>query len=213
MLEHSKSTGIFIAYNLANGFAHSGIDNGAHIGGLIGGICLGYLLSRPLEFSARNKLFTKQLGLACIAGVVLLSGLTIIITHRNDHVNAELHFISADAHLRKDEVKVLDIANEWLKKSGKSAAANKLTADKLDSEVIPRMQKLYDSIANPIVDSDSKYFELQSALVRYLSDRLAYYKLASRTLRTNDYALALETKKYLKAVENDLEAIKNINAH
>jgi rhomboid protease GluP len=213
ILEHSKSTAIFIAYNLLNGFTHSGIDNGAHIGGLIGGICLGYLLSRPLEFSARNKLFTTKLGLACLSGVLVLSGLTIIITHRDEHVNAELHFISAQTHLLKDETKIHDLANEWLNKSGKSAVANKLTADKLDSEVIPQMRKLHDSIANPTVDSNSKYFELQNVYMRYLSDRIAYYKLVSRSLRTNDNGLALEAQKYLEAVAQDLDAIKGINAN
>jgi rhomboid protease GluP len=213
MLEHSKSTAIFIAYNLLNGFTHSGIDNGAHIGGLVGGICLGYLLSRPLESSARNHLFTKQLGIACASGVLVLAGLTIIIAHRDDHMNAESHFIFAEAKFVKDETSIRELANEWLRKSGKSDVANKLTADKLDSEVIPQMQKHYDSIANPIVDSNSKYFELQSLYIKYLSDRITYYKLASGSLRNNDSGLALEAKKYLEAVALDLDAIKNINVH
>jgi len=213
MLKHSKSTAIFIAYNLLNGFTHSGIDNGAHIGGLVGGICLGYLLSRPLEFSARNYLFTKQLGIAFASGVLVLFGLTMIITHRDDHINAESHFIFAEAKFAKDETRIRELANDWLRKSGTSSAANMLTADKLDSEVIPQMQKHYDSIASPIVDSNSKYFELQSLYIKYLGDRIAYYKLASGSLRNNDSGLALEAKKYLDAVAVDVDAIKNINVH
>jgi rhomboid protease GluP len=38
---------VFILYNLMNGVGHQGIDNACHIGGLLGGVLMGWLLSQP----------------------------------------------------------------------------------------------------------------------------------------------------------------------
>ena len=38
---------VFIFYNLANGFGHQGIDNACHVGGLLGGLLMGWLLAQP----------------------------------------------------------------------------------------------------------------------------------------------------------------------
>ncbi|MDP2824818.1 MAG: rhomboid family intramembrane serine protease [Sulfuritalea sp.] len=35
--QRQKSATVFILYSLFNGFTHAGIDNAAHVGGLIGG--------------------------------------------------------------------------------------------------------------------------------------------------------------------------------
>jgi rhomboid protease GluP len=43
-----SSTMIFVGYNLLFGFASTGIDNAAHIGGFVTGALVGALLTRPL---------------------------------------------------------------------------------------------------------------------------------------------------------------------
>jgi membrane associated rhomboid family serine protease len=51
---------LFVAYSLLNGARYRGIDNAAHIGGLLGGFLLGYLLSRPLTPDRDNQPWTRQ---------------------------------------------------------------------------------------------------------------------------------------------------------
>jgi len=48
MKTHAVSMGVFITYILVNGLARTGIDNAAHVGGLIGGLVMGYAFARPL---------------------------------------------------------------------------------------------------------------------------------------------------------------------
>ncbi|MBU0975551.1 MAG: rhomboid family intramembrane serine protease [Patescibacteria group bacterium] len=58
----------FVAYNLVFGFIAPGIDNWAHIGGLVGGILLGFVFDPALSFdpSPIKKILPKILGVASI---------------------------------------------------------------------------------------------------------------------------------------------------
>jgi hypothetical protein len=74
-----KSTGGFILFNVAYGMSHAGIDNAAHIGGLVGGFACGL----PLSVSLRNPQgsvsdsFRNVLSccIAVLVGVVVLLAL------------------------------------------------------------------------------------------------------------------------------------------
>jgi membrane associated rhomboid family serine protease len=55
-----NSAMVFIAYNLLYGAGIQGIDNAAHLGGLIGGLIMGYLLSRPLTAGRNQRAWTRQ---------------------------------------------------------------------------------------------------------------------------------------------------------
>jgi len=61
------SIGVFVAYNLLNGL-HGGIDNAAHIGGLISGLLLGYSFYPGLTHSQDSKL---NYGIPVILIIVL----------------------------------------------------------------------------------------------------------------------------------------------
>jgi rhomboid protease GluP len=69
------SIGIFVAYNLLNGMK-GGIDNAAHIGGLISGLIIGFSFYLSLvkpESKTRNLMISS----ATLAGILLFSILTI----------------------------------------------------------------------------------------------------------------------------------------
>lgn len=69
------SIGIFILYNLLNGFTRQGIDNAAHIGGLASGCLLGafYLLADKLAKSKQQKRLYPRIGEAAVGLLVVLS--------------------------------------------------------------------------------------------------------------------------------------------
>lgn len=69
---------IFIVFNLLNGFADRGIDNAAHVGGLIGGCLLAYLLPErfDLEHFVRNFRRRAIAGIAVV--IVATTGLAAI---------------------------------------------------------------------------------------------------------------------------------------
>jgi len=60
----------FVGYNLAYGFGKEGVDNAAHLGGLLVGLALGALLHRPLPATAaRSRL---RIGLVCAGASLIL---------------------------------------------------------------------------------------------------------------------------------------------
>jgi rhomboid protease GluP len=68
---------LFAGYNLVYGFANPGIDNAAHIGGLVTGTLIGALLTRPLpppEGHSRFGRYVVAVGLVAlmVAGTLLL---------------------------------------------------------------------------------------------------------------------------------------------
>jgi membrane associated rhomboid family serine protease len=69
------SVSIFVAYSLMNAARYRGIDNAAHLGGLIGGFVMGYILSRPLTVDRNTKLWTLQWATA----LTLAGGAAIVI--------------------------------------------------------------------------------------------------------------------------------------
>jgi rhomboid protease GluP len=60
------STSIFVTYSLFFGFAASGIDNAAHLGGLAAGFAMGFIGARPLETNARAAGNTPRIALAIV---------------------------------------------------------------------------------------------------------------------------------------------------
>lgn len=72
MVEHRNSMLLFLGYNLFFGFIHPGIDNAAHLGGLVGGFLLGLALARPVDAEYRAEHGSTRLVTVAIAGAALL---------------------------------------------------------------------------------------------------------------------------------------------
>ncbi|HYE38700.1 MAG TPA: rhomboid family intramembrane serine protease [Ramlibacter sp.] len=65
------SEGVFLAYALANGFSRAGIDNAAHLGGLLAGAGLAWVLAGKIEAPAGRRGALRAAGAtAALAGVV-----------------------------------------------------------------------------------------------------------------------------------------------
>ena len=58
--KHWISTSAFVLFNLVNGAIQPGIDNAAHVGGLLSGFALGFMLARPLDNVIRKHFPVSQ---------------------------------------------------------------------------------------------------------------------------------------------------------
>ncbi len=65
------STSVFVIYSLFYGFTQAGIDNAAHLGGLVGGFAAGLILARPLDLLTRRRNLQRALLATLLAAVTL----------------------------------------------------------------------------------------------------------------------------------------------
>jgi membrane associated rhomboid family serine protease len=72
-----NSAMVFIAYNLLYGAGIQGVDNAAHLGGLIGGLIMGYILSRPLTADRNQRAWTQQ----WVATFAVCGSATLLTVH------------------------------------------------------------------------------------------------------------------------------------
>lgn len=91
------SIAVFVGYNLIYGLK-GGIDNAAHIGGLLGGLCIGYALIPSLKKQHENNLKFGTIGLLTI--LILVSSFVVYKKIPNDigTYNAKIkEFVSMEA--------------------------------------------------------------------------------------------------------------------
>jgi membrane associated rhomboid family serine protease len=81
---------VFIAINLLFGATYPGIDNAAHLGGLIGGFLLGFLLARPLDAEPASPVRERLsvVAIAIIVGVATL--VSFVRSPSSDSLLAEM---------------------------------------------------------------------------------------------------------------------------
>jgi rhomboid protease GluP len=93
------SIAVFVGYNILNGLKpNSGIDNAAHIGGLIGGLVIGYTLIPSLKKPDEIKLEYATIGLLTV--IILLSSFVVYKRIPNDIGNYDTKikkFVSMEA--------------------------------------------------------------------------------------------------------------------
>lgn len=79
VLAQRNSLFAFLGFNLFFGFVHPGIDNAAHIGGLVSGFVLGHLLARPLDPAIRARMGARKFVVtAVVYGALLIAAILMI---------------------------------------------------------------------------------------------------------------------------------------
>jgi membrane associated rhomboid family serine protease len=99
------STILFIGYNLVYGFINEGIDNAAHIGGLVVGAISGWFLLRELPRTDTEPRSHRLRGLALVAGLAALVSSTLILKSQDpltEIIKAEELFFAGDTDQAMD---------------------------------------------------------------------------------------------------------------
>jgi len=82
MNAHRNSALLWGGYSLLFGAANAGlIDNAAHVGGLLGGFAIGWLLARPVDPQVRRQPGGMQLAGAFLGGALILGGAFWAVMH------------------------------------------------------------------------------------------------------------------------------------
>ena len=79
-----KSSLLFAVYNIVFSATRAGIDNSAHIGGVVGGIAMGWLVALPVDRAIRDRQTGRRIVVSIIAIIVMIVA-GVALTPRFDY--------------------------------------------------------------------------------------------------------------------------------
>jgi rhomboid protease GluP len=175
----------FIAYNLLNGVAHSGIDNACHIGGLVGGFAMGWLVARPLDPEARHE---EVPGLAAgfLIGMVALFALSWPLTHPSPETLAKRQFRLALTPFVTLESQALSRAAQLLDLRSKKEISEHDWARRQLREVLPLWERADDAVYGLDTAHNAGLEQTKAALLNYLNSRKLGVQLQAEATQADD---------------------------
>jgi rhomboid protease GluP len=208
MNEQRNSMLAFIAFNLFYGFSHAGIDNGAHIGGLLGGAVAGFALARPVDPIRRQSPETGRLMAAFAVGAILLGAAGLFLHGGSENAAQERRFKLALRDFYSMEKQVLADANSLIGKANAKTITDTDFADAMSLNIVPRWEEMDRKLLEAHLEPASKQFALQQAMSKYARDRASSGKLLAQAVRASDAQLMARADEQSKVVKADIDAIR-----
>jgi membrane associated rhomboid family serine protease len=143
---HWISTSVFVLFSLVNGAIQPGIDNAAHVGGLLSGLVLGYVLARPLDAKVRReRAFNRSLAAGAFISIAVFaaiwqargigSGLTI----------PEQYFRTHSAYVA-GETKNLQLWSELATRATNGSISDAELGQRFEQDILPFWQTQKDQL-------------------------------------------------------------------
>jgi rhomboid protease GluP len=200
--------GSFIAYNIIYGAARTGIDNAAHVGGLLGGFAAGALLIRPLALGRPSE--PRRPALVSAAAVAL-AGVVVLVMPR------PLEFQTIIKDFAGSESKIIDAYNATTESFDAQKIDGPQAADQMEHTELPPWHAAQSKLAS---QSDAwlaknRATPLQERLLMLLGQaaqvREAGWIRMIAALRSGDRAAAAEVAHETEAgVRTIMTAIRNL---
>lgn len=197
----------FILYNLIAGFLMPGVDNWAHLGGLIVGFAMGFFLARPVAEERHRSL--PRLGAAALLAVVIVAGASIPLENLNRQGLIEAKFTKAMNRFHVNERRALDdyaiLASQYAQKRINEVSFSAA----VESRLIPQWDRMYGTFHAIPLDQTSRYGSLRDELLHYIDSRRELYRLLASGVRENDKDLGAK----VSVVEGKINAeVQQISA-
>lgn len=192
------SVGIFVLYNLLSGIQTEGVDNAAHIGGLICGIFIG--LTMALAKKIKLKLIYTFLFL-----IITISGFSFTLLF-NSHITVD--FNKTILSFYKNESKTL-----WMKKIETSNINTEKIyyyKSKIDKDGIDVWQDNID-LLNSIEELSNRNEELKVLLLEYSELRVKSCKVFKEYLFDQSQEKISEFNILNESIERKLQEISSFN--
>jgi membrane associated rhomboid family serine protease len=143
---HWLSTTVFVGFNLVSGALQTGVDNAAHVGGLLSGLALGWLLMRPLDAASRTSFPVRQgaaalalTALAVLAALWQVRGIGARLAPPEQYVRAHNWYLAGEH----------DNLGRWQELAGRAASgtiSDAELAQRFQQEILPFWKSSYEHL-------------------------------------------------------------------
>ncbi|WP_295993642.1 rhomboid family intramembrane serine protease [Rugamonas sp.] len=210
--EHRNSTLFFIGFNLINGYTQTGIDNGAHLGGLLGGLAFGFLLARPLDLAQRARAGAARMVAPVPGCLLLLALLAYPLWHPGLDIVQQRSFRAVLHALPQQEQLASADASAWLGKARKHTISDAELADAMEQKVVPQWERLYRSVQDATLNPKAADYPLRQTLLRYLDDRRRASLLIAQGVRRHDTRLIEQSNQLTLDAQREIATIQKLSA-
>jgi len=205
-------TAAFLAYSLINGMAREGIDNAAHVGGLVAGVLMGFMLARPMDASRKPGSDWRRVGIAAFAAVVALPLLATQIRDVSGAYKSDQKYQADLKWLETEEGELYKAFEQWRAKARAGTVADRAVADGFENDVARRWRAAHARVAsNPVADG-SRLKPHQALVLEYLELRAQSAELLVEAVRTGDRSKLNASNAKTEASKQALERVKQLNA-
>lgn len=143
--------GLFVVYSLAQGLGKQGIDNAAHVGGLIGGAVIAAVLPVRLDPERFFKVQRERL----LAGAVLACTLIVALAWTAPQAAIDQSRVVASIELSKEAVRRFDAAIRALAEESKAVKAGTMSEIESDERSravhAPEFRRITDDLAQVVL--------------------------------------------------------------
>jgi rhomboid protease GluP len=207
---------IFVVVMLAAGLPTDGIDNAAHVGGLVAGFIVGLLIARPLSVTATRPRATDTVAFddttmfAVAAGVaaLLLMAAMIATQQRARSLQGEALYYQTQRWLERAEAIAVE-RHEQIRQQLKADTLDDDTyADAIESSVLPTWVEAEKRLARVQMAAESPVHGRLQYLRAFAGSRRGAFELCVRAARLHDVEMGRACARQLEAGDQLVEEEK-----
>jgi rhomboid protease GluP len=177
---------LFAGYSLFSGFTATGVDNAAHLGGLLGGLAIGFLLARPLNQEAREQDELPRFGVVSAVAVsgliaVLWCGLNVF-PGRGSEVRFVAQYDRFVAEIAAAQARVKAVQGQLMQRQVSSQQA----ARELETDILPLLGQAKATVSTHPLPEASRWHAVQVTASEYADERITALALVAKSLTRGD---------------------------
>lgn len=179
------STSIFVVFSLFYGFAHGGIDNAAHLGGLAGGFVMGLVATRPLDPRTRHAGDARRAALGMLLAASTLPTAALLtpdasLVYRQAVILQKEITVFSEAEGRMSAAFQLVVEQARSGKISDEAALRELR-----SNILPAWDETVARLARVELDAKAPARQDYELLLRYATARREMIRAVTDYLETS----------------------------
>jgi membrane associated rhomboid family serine protease len=160
--KHWISTSAFVLFNLVCGAVQPGIDNAAHVGGLLCGFVLGYILARPIDCEARGQFPVNRSVAAGVFIVIAVFAAIWQVRGIGSGLSVPEQYFRTHSAYVNGEAENLQLWNELAARASAGSISDAELGQRFEQDILPfwRAQKLQLEKENETLQGPERFFAL-----------------------------------------------------
>ena len=179
---------MFVTYSLFYGFAQTGIDNAAHLGGLAGGYAMGLIMARPLAPQIRHAGNARRALFAALLAAITLPTAALLTPDSSRVYRQAVALQKAIDVFDVEENRLIASFQNVVDQTRNGKMSDAVALHELRSRILPAWDGAVAQLARIELDTNAPIRKDYDLLMRYAVARRDMIKTVADYLETNDPA-------------------------